>query len=557
MDHEWIVEVQDDKGTAITAGATVALVPSSAVAGKDFPFTAVAATHAHKSGGVYEASKPIVPVVGDWVLIVRVAKKSPVVQPLKMRAKGKVEIQTVPSPNTVATIGFSAELKTIGRSQLRRSRFKVTLYPSSEIVCISGTEYFSAGTQFRKFAQNHTLALLREKRADDGVIMTLFSADDRSRDTLVPAAGGGLVRIAAKSFGPTAGITPGKKHDPVIGLDISPPDMYTYLSGVGSSEPGRVIEVGFFTHSYPGGPILFNKGDDPSVPDRLPTDFDARMKDFNPTNVAKWPKLKLAMSAGGSWHVWGCSATTHNKNLVAAALGHKKAGDDTHFTVNTTSKHHDGRLAEKVEERTTRKRVKRDMDARFRKLSYMAAATKFLGMPVFGPPPGVGSSFANPSKPKKGQPELNVMYIDIASNSSTYAYFKTEFGPEFEPTNTPFDKGYVDYRRLGTRGFPPAAPFSSEYYKFVQSFDTDPANEESKLIFADGRSVRRDTSHTKLKVSAKSGFATLGLGGHLYEIHVTTDESLSRALYVQDDGKIFKVNKDAAGKFTVLGALIP
>jgi hypothetical protein len=556
MDHDWIVEVKDDKGAAIT-GATVALVLSSTVAGIDFPFTSVAATHAHKSGGLYEASKPIAPVVGDWVLIVRLSKKSPVVQPLKMRAKGKVEIQTVPSPKTVAAIGFSAEVKSIGKSQLRRSRFKVTLFPSSEIVCISGTEYFSAGTRFRIFAENHTLALLREKKADDGVIMTLFSADDRSRDTLVPAAGGGLVKIAAKSFGPTAGITPGKKHDPVIGVDISPPDMYAYLSGVGGSEPGRVIEVGFFTHSYPGGPILFNTGDDTSVPGRLPTDFDARMKDFNPTNVAKWPKLKLAMSASGSWHVWGCSATTHNKNLVAAALAHKKAGDDTHFTVNTTSNHHDGRPAEKVEERTTRKRVKRDMDTRFRRLSFMAAAAKFLGIPVFGPPPGVGSSFANPSKPKKGQPELSVMYIDSASNPTTYAYFKDEFGPEFEPTNTPFDKGYVDYQRLGTRGFPPAAPFSSEYYRFLQSFDTNPANEETTLGFADGRSVRRDSSHTKLKVSAKSGFATPGETGHLYEIHVTTDETLSRAVYVQDDGQIFKVNKDAAGKFTVLGALIP
>lgn len=52
-------------------------------------------------------------------------------------------------------------------------------------------------------------------------------------------------------------------------------------------------------------------------------------------------------------------------------------------------------------------------------------------------------------------------------------------------------------------------------------------------------------------------FATPGQTGHLYEIHVTTDETLSRAVYVQDDGQIFKVNRDAAGRFTVLGALIP
>ena len=68
------------------------------------------------------------------------------------------------------------------------------------------------------------------------------------------------------------------------------------------------------------------------------------------------------------------------------------------------------------------------------------------------------------------------------------------------------------------------------------------------MTFADGRSVRRDSSHTKLKVSAKNGFATPGQTGHLYEIHITTDESLSLAVYVQDDGQKFTVTKDAAGK---------
>jgi len=66
-------------------------------------------------------------------LIVRVAKKSPVVQPLKMRAKGKVEIQTLPSPKTVATVdgtGISRAVcgaSTAGQISSGSARFKIKM----------------------------------------------------------------------------------------------------------------------------------------------------------------------------------------------------------------------------------------------------------------------------------------------------------------------------------------------------------------------------------------------------------------------------------------------
>lgn len=557
MDHDWIVEVEDEKGTAVTTGATVALVPASTLVGKEWPFASVAATHTHKSGGVYEASAPIVFAAGDWMLIVRLAKKSPVVQPVKMRAKSKTEMQTLPSPKTAATLAFSSELKTIGKAKLRRSRFKVTMYPSSEVVFISGTEYFGAGTHFRVFAENHGIALRREKKIDDGVIVTLFSADDRTRDTLVLAVGGGLLKVAGKSFGPTSGITPGKKHDPVAGLDVSVTDPYKYLSAVGASEPGRVLEVGFFSHSFPGGPILFNIGDSPSNPARLSTDYDARRKDFNSTNTVGWPKMKAAMAADGNWHVWGCSATTHHKNAAAKAQEHKKEGDDFYFTVETTAQHHDGSPAQCVEERTTRKRVRAQMDERFRSTTYMAAAAKYLGVAVYGAPPGVGSSFADPAKKIPGHPEMNVMFIDRATYSNVYVFFKDEFGPEFAPTNTPFDKGYVDYKRIATRAIPAAAAFSSQYYYFSRDYAKAPKIGRTRLQFANSQRIEIDGTKTKLKITAKSGFAAPGKQGHLYEVHETADATKSQAAYVQEDGKVFEVTKDSAGKFTVLGALLP
>lgn len=80
---------------------------------------------------------------------------------------------------------------------------------------------------------------------------------------------------------------------------------------------------------------------------------------------------------------------------------------------------------------------------------------------------------------------------------------------------------------------------------------------ETTLFFANSRWLSLAGTKTKLKVSAKSGFATPGERGHLYEVHDTADAAKSRAIYVQEDQKMFKVTKDSAGNFTVLGALIP
>lgn len=555
MEHEWIVTVKDEAGAAVT-NAAVALVPASAIAGLDFPFSSVASTHQHKGGGTYETppSKPIVPVAGPWVLIVRKKGKSPVVQPLKMTAKSKVEMLTTPAPRTAATIAFRSEVKIVDASKVRRTGFAVTLFKSAERVFLSGTDYFEGKTRFRIFAENHAIGLRREKVPDNGTIITLFSCDDRARDTLVYSTSGALLKVASKSFGPTAGMVFGPKRVREVGIDISVVTLYQYLSSVGASDPGRVKEVGFFAHSFPGGPILFDTGDDDSVPGRLPDDFDGRRKDFNATNSAGWPKMKAAMAADGRWQVWGCSATVHNKNLAAAAHRHKKDGDDALFTVQTTSKHHDGRTSQKIEERTTRAGVRRNMDRQIRGSTYMSAAATFLGISVFGAPPGVGASFAQASL--KGSPDLNIMFINVGETPDVYAYFKEDFAPDFVPTNTPYDKGYVDYRPLASRPPAPLPPFSSERYRFVINFadalSTPPSPPQTSIAFAAGNPVIIASDKVTLRITAKTGFLTPNKTGHLYEL-ICTDDSLSRAAFVQEDQRAVHVLRGSSGQFTVIG----
>jgi hypothetical protein len=313
---------------------------------------------------------------------------------------------------------------------------------------------------------------------------------------------------------------------------------------VGTTEPGRVKEVGFFAHSWPGGPILFNTSDNSATNARDPSDFDARTKDFKPVNRVGWPDMKAAMSSSGTWHVWGCSATRHNLNLVQTAQKNQKLAEDKHFTVETTTTTHHGTVSQTIAERTTRARIRADMDTRFRSSTstYMAAAAASLGIPVFGPPPGVGASYHS---------KLGIMYIDTAYYSVLYSYFATEFGPEFAPTHSTYDTGYVDYTALAKRAAPAAAPFSSEYYHLMKNFA---GSGKTWLTFADGRSIeRKGASSFTFKVTAKTDFATAGKSGHQYELHDSSDASNSCAVYMQADAKLFRVDKDGTGKFTVLG----
>jgi hypothetical protein len=544
MNHEWTIEVVDEKGNAVS-GARVALVPSSALAGKNWPFTTVAATHKHAGAGKYEASSPMKPVTADFTLLVTLPGKSPVVQPLKMKqTKNAGEFATTPAPRSAATVSASSEIKTSGKIKIRRTRFKVTLHKTSEVVAVSGTEYHDKGTRFRLFAESRRDDLRSRKQVNAGVIWTLFSTDDRSIETFVPAVGSAWLRVAIQKLGPTDAINPGSQHNAESGSDVSPPHVYRYLSSVGKLDPGRVQEVSVFSHSYPVGPILFNTEDDPNSERRSPADFDMRVKDFAPVNTAAWPSMAAAMASTGEWHIWGCSATTHHKNLASEAQDQRKKStpDNVSFVVRSTVNTDDGRPLLRIEERTTLARLRVLFDQSFRNATYMAAAAAHLNRPVFGAPPGVGSSFLLVGK-------RPFMLIQPENYSRLYAYFKAEFAPHFAPTKAATDAGYVDYAALRARPIPPAPAFASDCYALTINL----VAERSTVKFANGKSVSIDATDLQLKTSALSGFAKPGKSGHLYELRVVSDEAKSVARYVQEDGKVFVVSKDAAGKFTLLG----
>jgi hypothetical protein len=557
MAHEWIVDVV--AGGKPVTDAKVAVVQNSALSGLEWPFASVKTTHKHATGGRYREETPLVPEAGDWTLIVTAKGKAPVVQPFKVKLSGKSKVQeatSVPSPRTARAVSFQAEGKKKTDKGARFASFTATLFPFVELVFVSGTEYHDKGTQFRIFAENYGIALLRESKVTAGVIMTLFSADDRARLVLVPASGEKWLQVGIKRFGSTEGTKPGKRRTPTAATDFSITDVYKYVSRVGASAPGRVLEVGFFTHSFPVGPIIYNTNDELRDPvKRDPDDFDGRIKDFNSTNTAQWPNLKKALASGGRWRVWGCSATTTHHDLAKAAHLQRRLGDDTHFTVSSRIKKDDGTLIKTLDDRTTRKRVRREMDDEFHSQSYLAAAATHLDLPVLGAPPGIGSNFGSPSKPKAKQRALSLMFISVGDNSDNYAFFSAEFAPEFAPTDGPYDKGYVDYNRLRKRVVAPVPAFSAESHVLRKQFlVVEPNNPFSVLEWRNGIGRKIGTTDVRLVTTkSRTGFAEPGKDGVIYVLNDRLLPDNSVGSFMQQDGRLFDVTRDARGAFTVLG----
>jgi hypothetical protein len=536
MTFEWHVVVHDNAAGNIT-DAEVALVQESALVG-EYPFDGVPANLGHLGDGAYEPSSPLAPVAGNWVLIVRrKGISSPAVQLLVMTAAGGAFAVSTRG-GAVATVEVKSVVSGKGAAAVRRSAFTVKLFPSAEVVFLSGIDYFGSGVNFRLFAEDHAKALFIEKLVDLGTRITLFSCDDRTRFSFAFSSSGKLVQLFAHVFG--TGAKPGKGYVPADHKDISATDFYRYLSSVGLAEKNRVHEVGIFSHSWPGGPILFDTADTTGDA-RVATDFDLRQKDFKPANTVSWPNLKDAMATGGRWQIWGCSATTFFKDLMREAL--KTKTDDSLFVTVTDVNHHEGGKSQHVEARTTRKRVRTQMDKLFHNGSYMAAVSNFLGIAVFGAPPGVGADYSVVSG-------LSVM--GIKGDTAPYAFFKADFSPDFAPTIDPFNHGYIDYKVMQARAAPPASPFDSAVYSFQVDFD----NNKTNLSFAAPAKAppAHPSATVKLQVTAKTNFPTAGRSGNLYVITDTADAAKSEAFYLQQDGTLFSVTRDGANAFTVVAA---
>lgn len=558
IEHEWYVVVKDESGRAIT-DARVALVPEAVRAGKEFPYAAIAATHAHAAAGRYQPAAAIAAAEGSWVLIATRKDRSPVVQPLVLKQQKDGLVVATPG-GQVATLALSTEVAKVASGTVRRATFVVTLHPSSKLVFVTGTDYFSAGVVHRLFAESRMRILRMDKKIDDGAIQVLFACDERAHVFLaLPTTGSKLVEIARKQIGPRTraeggsdDLRPGKQHDTDPAKDVSVVQFYKYLAQLGKDEPKSVREAGLFSHSYPGGPILYStyeRAEFRARADRDPQDLDARIKDFYPTNTVGWADMKKAFADRAVFRVWGCSATRHiQRKMIEMNRGHR---DGTFVTVNTDLQAHGTTTTTSwMDERLTPEMLRYQLDQAFRSASYMGAAASWLGTAatVSGAPPGAGSDLQSGGG-------LQWMMVNTSTYAPIYTYLSREFRPDFERTSGQHDDGYMNYSKIAGRA-PVAKPaFSPRYYRFSRSVDSNRAVLEFSYV---GKAVANANTYQVKLLVVDDPRAFAPAKGTLYTLEDQIDPTRSTAYFHQDDQTVREVTRDpATHAFTVLGAPVP
>jgi hypothetical protein len=564
------VIVVDDKGANL-ADARVSLVEKedldnsgTGAAVALHPFPDLNATHDFDKGvGVYKEKAPIPSDAGkDWVLVVSLAGKAPVVQRLTLKRGSAGELTALPQPRPVATVTITNMIRKVGASKVKQITFHVTLFPAAELVFIAGVDYrfapgndISKGNLFHEYASDRAKILRFEKKIHAGTIVTVFSTAEIWRKKQVfgiPRSDGvpTLVDIeVVKLWGdPKKRVIPKRPalYQPLPNVDIHINDFYDYIAEAGGRDPKSVNEIGIFSHSHPNGPILYNTNDpDPLSADRGAKDFDARAKDFNDKNFPPFAGMLDAFAPGCRFRVWGCNATTHSKKRSAAALDAIQKGQDGDtffFKVRTELKEHGHTVIE--EERLSEFRHRVLMDRQFRaNFVYAAAAAKRLNIEVRAGCPGTSTDVLRIDK------LCQVFKISLATYKPVYDYFHKKF-PAFAETSGKWDEGFVDYHALQKPAAIKEPPFSSEYYLLNIEIPPDPHGVGGTLMFWNGKFVAhlRDDVTVDLKPAA-----LFGTTGHLFLL--TLGPTFTMGFYAQEDGHIFGVDQDSATHaWTVKGA---
>lgn len=418
------------------------------------------------------------------------------------------------------------------------------LLPAAEIVFIGGLDYnridISGGWLFHQYGFHRAESLRREKKIHDGTIVTVFSTAKIWRTTRVWGVKKWVDIEVAQLGDPTTRVlaaTP-DAYRPVAGFDIHITDFYKYLAEVGTREPGSVREIGIFSHSWPGGPILYNTGERPAfqaiVSARDPQDFDARTKDFNAANFAAYDKMRDALAPGCRFTIWGCSATTHFKFRSRAALQaiDKGLAEDAFFVVRSALEGHDAAIGVHLiqEEDTSEIRHRLIMDSLFRKNTYAAEAARRLSIEVRAGCPGTGS---DPTTVEG----IEMLMVDLNIYRDVFGYFRKQFAPEFAETNGKWDRGYVDYHALQSRPAVASPGFSTQYYNLMirnKITRWQPTTGATLTFWKSGVAVQHPTPNVQIVMKPVADLVTIGKKGHLF-ILKDRDKTKSQAVFVQED----------------------
>jgi hypothetical protein len=548
VDHELNVEVVDPAGNAVP-DATVSIVPDPEHTGNVFPFVPPLPVSHAWDGARYTGAVSL--AAGRWMLVVKGKDKAAIAQPLQLKEKKGV-FTASPSPGQLAAVTLAHSKVTAGTAK-RTIDFKVTLYPASEVVFVSGTNYHEGqvGTGFAGYARDRAVALFRTGVIDAGCRVTVLNCDAAAIETYFVGAKKAIL-AGSHDLGGEA-VKDGRYHPLVVGKDVTIVTFYDYLSETGKYRPGTVKEAGIFSHSYENGPILWDTFEREGWPDkdeRDPEDGDARRKDFLPVNAKKWAHMPKAFAKGSAFQLWGCSADQRKRRFMKKLRDEPKAAPEAWFT---DSESEDG-----IRRKTnlTPSRLRRVIQDDFEEGSYCARAAKFLGVASYCAPPGVGSDLYT----VKG---LRVQGIEEAGFKTVYKYLSETYGDAATPTRDKYNFGYVDYLRLQQAKAPAPPVFSTRDWTAVWQPGKDGgfALRFGKKFWGSRKwwekVVKKEDDFELDAGEVTSLGGTAGNDGHRYVVKHKKDAKKSFAYLYRADDKLFPVTLDANKEWTVVGAELP
>jgi hypothetical protein len=125
---------------------------------------------------------------------------------------------------------------------------------------------------------------------------------------------------------------------PNAGQVMSIVDVYTAVQQMGQKDPFMysLVELSFFCHGFPGGPILVNSNQQPGTPKtkRDPLDKDGRRKDWRTdmgagTGANTLKQFATAFDApGGFLQAWGCVAVPAMRHVLVQAFVKRRMQSD-------------------------------------------------------------------------------------------------------------------------------------------------------------------------------------------------------------------------------------
>ncbi len=184
---------------------------------------------------------------------------------------------------------------------------------------------------------------------------------------------------------------PDNKHKRHADDSISILHVYEHIKQLGRAQPGSLLGLHVFSHSWSGGPIMVNTNQRPIYASggawahrRDPGDKDCRSKDFNGHNMPDVADFRAAFRPDASVKVWGCFATTFFRRLVRAAAN---AGADKTKPLKIRK---DAKTFVEMSAAEIEAYIRDTVIGR----CFMTRMAKAARIPVYGAPPGTGSNQA-------------------------------------------------------------------------------------------------------------------------------------------------------------------